>query len=218
MPIIPIQQVPKDVKKWPVLVIDMGFSETNRSAGMASANSGTAPPEDHRFSEIIGEVNTHLENLAADGKNSAILILEAPLSAAFTHEGNPCHRQIELQRNYLPGQRPRSPKGWYYQAGANLSLGSIQFLRSLDIPKAFELHLAEAFYCSVQANENHPDHHAVATELLEAFRGMPGKPLVKPSPETAGGKVVSLPGLEELVPGIPGVLLRPGLELSPATP
>lgn len=210
MPILPINQIPLNVAEMDCYVFDLGFAREAQSVGVATT---LAPPPTGpmTFSAALDFLNARLENAAAE----VLLIMEAPLSMGRTQQGNPCHRNVELKRYYQRGASPRSPKGWYYQAGANLSLGSILFLQAIQIPDHVNVLLAEGFYCSILPDEGHADDQQVASQLLHHALDQPGADLVVPLPERQGGSVVPLPGLAELFGhGVPGVLLRPGLQLN----
>ena len=144
-------------------------------------------------------------------RNKCLLLIEAPLSVALTPLGAPCHRQIELRSAYEKTGAPQSPKGWFYQAGANLSLGSIFFIRGLKVPEDLDVFLIEGFYCSIQRGTEHDSDAYVAEHLRDSLLAHSGKLLIKP--EAVDGKICPLPGLESLVNGIPAVLLRDGLTL-----
>jgi hypothetical protein len=200
--------VSTDVPRTPIFAIDLGFSESDPSVGFAYSDGTEIVNGELLFGDCISEINAWLRKQT----NTCILIVEAPLTMALTVNGNPCHRQIELQRNYQRGRAPRSPKGWYYQAGANLSLGSSVFLQKLLVPDNLILELIEGFYCSVSPDERHADHQEVARHLIRRLHSLVGSELVLPQAETEGGAVYLLPGLEGTINGIPPVLLRDGIE------
>ena len=192
--------------------IDLGFSEEEPTVGVVFQPDADPPGE--TFGDGICRVNSWLARMAAENENQCILVIEAPLSMALTSHGNPCHRQIELQRNYALGASPRGPKGWYYQAGANLSLGSTIFLSNLVVPDGLKILLVEGFYCRVSPDESPASHQQVAERLLQRLLHLK-EPLVTPLPDEPQGTVRVLPGMENLVEGIPGILLRDGLQLKP---
>jgi hypothetical protein len=220
------KRIPDDVSDLPACAIDLGFSELESSVGVAFyPNDGNSPTE-NQFGLGVVRVNNWLRDLAQKtsperakaeraNQTKCVLIVEAPLSMAMTQLGNPCHRQIELRRNYEKKASPRSPKGWYYQAGANLSVGSVVLLKALIVPECVDVQLIEGFYCSVSADESHSSHKDVAKDLLSRLITQNGEALVEPLAESDGGSVMLLPGLDGLVEGIPGVLLRDGLQLKP---
>jgi hypothetical protein len=199
----------------PTCAVDLGFATAQNASNGITFSDGinqVIPPTALCFSAAVALLNQTL--LQFQGRD-ATLILESPLSMAFDHAGNPCHRNVELGRNYRRGARPTTPKGWFYQAGANLTLGSVRFLRSLAIPDNVNVYLIEGFYCSIRPGEEHPPDQVVASILVEHFRSQDRAPLVQPLSETVGGPLQILHGLEDLVPFVPPVLLRPGLVLNP---
>lgn len=210
MPIVAFETpVPANIADIPVCAIDLGFSESDPSVGITCSPATDCEQDEFLFGDGVLLVNSWLENC----RRECVLIVEAPLSMAMTASGNPCHRQIELQRNYQPGRSPRSPKGWYYQAGANLSLGSSLFLQKLFVPDQLTVRLIEGFYCSVSPDEGHATHRDVAAHMVACLYASVGQSLVTPLAEVANGIVQLLPGLQGIVSGIPRVLLRDGLDI-----
>lgn len=213
MPLIAIQEIPGDVSELSVCSIDLGFAKNQPSTGIAFGANDNMESAEMFFGEGVQLVNRWLEELVPKRRSHAVLILEAPLSMAMTADNNPCHRQIELPINYVPGHAPLSPKGWFYQAGANLSLGSTILLRQLHVPKKLKVLLVEGFYCRMGAGEPATPHVVVAQALITKLLENAGAALVTPSPETQGGTTRLLPGVEGIVDGIPGILLREGMRL-----
>lgn len=212
MPIISISSVPSDIVDRSVIVLDLGFSEKKPSVGIASAGiPSLKEPEPLSFGDAIVRLNEALSDLARTGMTSCVLAIEAPLSIALTTAGAPCHRNFELQKHFKVG--PASPKGWFYQAGANLTLGSTVLLRALNVPPGFTVHLCEAFYCAHEPGEVHPADEKVAAQLLAHLLASPGLALKEPKPDAPGGRIEVLPGLEGLIQDPPFVLLRKELEL-----
>ncbi len=195
----------------PVCAVDLGFSKTKVSTGVSVILDGKniVPPKPMQFATAIQAMN----NLLECDHQGLVLILEAPLSFAFTGDGNPCHRHIELRRSYKARSGPISPKGWFYQAGATLSLASLVFLKRLQIPENVVVHLIEGFYCNITKNECHPADPAVAEALAKQFCKRDRPPLIAPRSESCGGRIESLPGVPGLSDRVPPVLLRPELLL-----
>ena len=215
MPIVSPSAIPENIAELSLIVLDLGFSEKKPSVGIASANvPGLVVQEPLSFGEAIICINEAFSMLAGSSVASCVLAIEAPLSIALTEAGAPCHRNFELQRHFTVG--PRSPKGWFYQAGANLTLGSTVLLRALKVPQNLRVFLCEAFYCSHEPGEVHAADEKVAAELLEHLRSSPGVSLKEPKPDTKGGRIEVLPGLENLIQDPPFVLMRKELELKSA--
>lgn len=215
MPMLSLSSIPEDIVDRSVIVLDLGFSEKKPSVGMASAGvPGLKDREPLSFGDAIVRLNGALFDLAGTGVTSCVLAIEAPLSIALTTAGAPCHRNFELKKHFKIG--PTSPKGWFYQAGANLTLGSTVLLRALAVPQNFTVLVCEAFYCAHEPGEVHPADEKVAAELLAHLRASPGLSLKEPKPDAEGGRIEVLPGLEGLIQDPPFVLLRKELELIPA--
>jgi hypothetical protein len=208
-----IDTVPASIDAIPVCCIDLGFSEAETSLGLHFREGLAIESAEVGFAEGILRINDWLKAVAAAKHRECALVIEAPLSMALTSIGNPCHRHIELQRSYEVRCAPRSPKGWYYQAGANLCLGSVIFLRELTVPADLAVLLVEGFFCSISPDEAHPSHLRVAQDLLAQLDELRGQRLVSPQAASEGGTVRVLPGLDTLVTQVPGVLLRRGLQL-----
>lgn len=201
--------LPHNIADLPACAIDLGFSESDTSVGIAFRPDFNGGGSELTFGDCINRVNDWLTHQ----HNQCVIVVEAPLTMALTERGNPCHRHIELQRNYERGCAPRSPKGWYYQAGANLSLGSTILLRELRVPEGLIVLLVEGFYCSTTPDEVHASHQLVAESLLSRLHALAGQSLVTPRAEVCRGTVRLLPSLEDIVDGIPGILLREGLNM-----
>ena len=206
------QAIPPNGANIPVCAVDLGFAKEKLSLGIAFSDRNEPVPG-KSFGAGIEEVSTWLASVKNIGNTEAVLIIEAPLSMALTKANNPCHRQIELQRFYEENAAPVSPKGWFYQAGANLCLGSTIFLRNLTLPEGLKVWLIEGFYCSISLDEAHTDDPDVAALLVELFRDPANCGLVEPKAESGSEAVTLLPGLEEIVEGVPRILLRRELRL-----
>lgn len=195
----------------PVCAVDLGFSKKKFTTGVnfIHGSEQIIPPRTFVFSKAIAALNEQFANTQHD----IVLIVEAPLSIAFSADANPCHRQIELRRNYCARKSPISPKGWFYQAGANLSLASMFFIRGLDVPKDVTVHLIEGFYCNIVKNDTHPADAHVAETLVTHFQDEKRPDLVAPRPENSDGIMQALPGIPALDGKFPPVLLRPELKL-----
>ena len=148
-------------------------------------------------------------------------MLEAPLSRAFSADGCPCHRDLELHRNYLASGKLKSPKGWFYGAGACMSLAAVavlEFLRSPEFPDSEKapLYLVEGFFskhAQEPTNIKH-GHKCVAAHLLREALKSPAPALHFPLSECGG----ALRPLSKVLMGdlIPSILLRRELHLKNA--
>jgi len=114
------------------LFIDLGFSATSKSTGWVRSS-------DEAKALTYGRAVTDLITAAGARAPTLNLVLEAPLSVAFTRDGNPTMRTIERRK----GQRPRP---WYSGAGAAVLLAAMHLLRKLqDAPRRRDIFLFEGF-------------------------------------------------------------------------
>ena len=192
------------IRNLPVCSVDMGFSPL-ATVGIATSNH--LINNEFHFSVgkglIIEWVNQH---------PACVLLLEAPLSGAFTEEG-PCMRHLERARNYAQPNRPRHPYPWYLNSGAAMSIATVHFFHGLPVNFPNMVYLVESYYPNVGNPPPQPRHLNVAIELLTAFVG--GQALIAPLSAEPNGAMQVLPGLSSHFTTIPPVVLRPGLVLNP---
>src|SRR5579871_2867701 len=105
-----------------VISVDLGFSETAASCGLTWR--GCKTPHGLPFGACVRRVVE-----LVDKADSVALVLEAPLSATFTTEGNPVARDYGATRSN--GRSMESGRGWYYGPGAIVALAAVFFLRGL---------------------------------------------------------------------------------------
>ena len=96
------------------IFVDIGFSHARRTSGIAS---GADEPEEILFGDLADRIADRLRS----GSGPANLLIESPLSVAFTATGNPAPRTIERW-----GRRRRD---WYSGAGAAVLLATLHLLR-----------------------------------------------------------------------------------------
>jgi hypothetical protein len=135
----------------PILAVDMGFSGKSASSGYAyrAAAERQAFAENKTFADCLQAVAGQID-LAGE----LILIIEAPLSAAFDRKGNPQPRGA-FESN------PR-PRWWSLGPGAAMSLAAMHFLKRLvdRIAGNSKCHLVEGYV--VGANSGHDADVAIA--------------------------------------------------------
>jgi len=145
-----------NLRDLPVVAIDLGFSGSKASCGLAFRESqGTdVVPKNYRFDACVKKA----ADLIASHKDS-VLILEAPLSASFNADGNP---QSRGDFEGIP-----KPRWWSLRAGAAMALAAQYFLKSLSqrIPKDVRCNLIEGFVTGADSG-NDAD---VATSLLNSL-------------------------------------------------
>ena len=119
----------RDCGEW--IFVDMGFAQSAKSCGIAM---GDCEPIAVRYDEL-GRCVAHAVN---NGSGPMNLLIEAPLSVAFTAQGCPAGRTIE--------KRGRRTRYWYVGAGAATLLAAMHLLRRLhDMHPSREIRLFEGF-------------------------------------------------------------------------
>ena len=135
----------------------MGVSGSSKSCGVALAVPGEElEAEAYHYGNAAATVADFLKK-----HRGGVVILEAPLSAAFNTKGNPRPRG-----DFEDGDRPR---WWSFGAGAQMALSALYFCRRLDefLPKNLLIHLIEGFVVGDESGA----HAEVAHRLAQAFQG-----------------------------------------------
>jgi hypothetical protein len=141
-----------DVDGTKLLVIDIGYSSTRHTCGVAW--SGQSEAEECTFGEAIEK---SADVLGLQGNGRTVLVLEAVLSMRHDSKGNPGIR----------GAFERG-RGWYYGAGAVTLIAAQRFLSELAmrLPEPQTVVLAEAFL----THKRTPGSHAAdASKILAEF-------------------------------------------------
>jgi len=155
---IPVQsrQSEGGLRNLPLIAVDLGFAgDGNRSCGVAWGNE-PASCEEMEFGAAVSRVSELLQI-----NRESVLILEAPLSGAFSASGNPCARgefEREPQRRY-----------WYVQPGSGIALAAELFVRRPIQAVGLEngtVHIVEGFVTRVTGQHR---HKRVAVALRRAF-------------------------------------------------
>ena len=111
--------------------VDVGFSRESKTSGLL-VNDGQ--PIEVTFNDLRQE----LLKLTKQEGPAINLVLEAPLSVAFTRDGNPAGRSIE--------RRGTEHRYWYAGLGCQVTLAAAYLLRSiLAVQSTREIRLFEAF-------------------------------------------------------------------------
>lgn len=144
------------LRSLPVVAVDLGFSGSIKSCAVATRDPKlrTCTAEKMRFAECVDFVVSRLSSF-----KRCVLIVEAPLSAAFDHLGNPAPRgSFE--------SRPK-PRWWSIGAGAAMALAAQYLLREccVTVPPSSRQYLIEGFVTGADSG----DHAVVAKRLLETF-------------------------------------------------
>lgn len=139
----------------PLLAVDMGLSGSSKSCGVSQMGHNSSISARHYFADAIRTVADFFRS-----HGSGVLILEAPLSAAFDVDGDPCARGFF--------EKTGKPRWWNLRAGASMALASLHFchrLREL-LPEDIGIHLVEGFVVGLDSVA----HEIVAERMAKAFR------------------------------------------------
>ena len=118
-----VRQNKKLLEDW--IFVDIGFARQDNSCGVAI---GTDVAKKVEFAELVKLV---VRAVQKEGK-SLNLLLEAPLSMAFTKAGNPWPRNFEWSTRSQGNDSPQwfkdlidpSERFWYSRAGASTKAGA----------------------------------------------------------------------------------------------
>jgi hypothetical protein len=109
-----VAEIHRESGEW--LFVDIGFSRDGATCGVLA---GSGKPEAVSFATLKKRV---LDSIARRGSQLNLLV-EAPLSVAFTAKGNPTGRSVERQ-----GSRTRY---WYVGLGSTVLLATAYLLRAV---------------------------------------------------------------------------------------
>jgi len=114
------------------LFVDIGFSTRQRSCAVLRDHG---EPKVMEFTDLQASIVHELLR----NELPLNLVVEAPLSIAFTERGNPAPRSIEIQKG-------KTPRSWYVGAGAAVLLAATYIMRSVfEAQRRRELRLFEGF-------------------------------------------------------------------------
>lgn len=152
--------------------VDVGFARDGKTSGFL-INNGT--PQVLTFSEL----RRQLLELVTAAEQPLNLVLEAPLSAAFTGAGNPTGRSMERE-----GKKHRY---WYAGLGCQVTVAAAYLLRAIHENQAKrEVRLFEAFvsFKSRGTKSSHVDDVLAMRSVAWAEASYVGK--IIPPEEIAG--------------------------------
>lgn len=144
--------------------VDMGFSDGKRSCGfLADGDDDADGPEELTFAELQARLTKRVSTRGGPLN----LVLEAPLSVAFSAKGNPTWRDFE-RRPCRKG--PCQTRYWYVGLGCAVLVATTYLLRSLVAarPKR-DVRLFEGFV-SFKAKEVARSHKQDVEQLRAAAR------------------------------------------------
>ena len=107
----------QDSGQW--LIVDIGFSETENSCGVWNDAWNVKEPKAVTFAALVELAKKEIQKDVEEPLN---LLIEAPLSVAFTKDGNPTLRICDSQ----DGKKRR----WYVNAGGTTLMLPVGFCGS----------------------------------------------------------------------------------------
>lgn len=155
MPIIragTVNEVHPESGDW--VFVDLGFAQDGqKSCGLLEADHD---PNIYTFGGLLDR----LKVLVADGEVPLNLVLEAPLSVAFSSQGNPLGRLVEKHRD-------GRTRYWYVGLGCSVLTSATYLLRQLtDSPRTRDIRLFEGFVSFKPKGQN-SDHCADVLALRQ---------------------------------------------------
>lgn len=172
----------EDVQKidnW--FIVDIGFSNSSKSCGVVTVESGNAPAglSDKDGNIYYGALIKKFQDFA-EAKIKIGLVIEAPLSIAFNNtpdkvrNGNPVGRKEIEQENSSSEKEEniQSSRYWYVGAGATVTLATINFLNQIKVlsEKLPDIYLYEGLVSFKNPNESKQSHWADASDLHDAIQ------------------------------------------------
>src|SRR5438874_1419213 len=124
-----VSEVQRDSGEW--IFADVGFSRNASSCGLLVGNG---EPSEMTFGKFVASI----AQAAARGDSPLNLLIEAPLSVAFTGDGNPTGRSVE--------RRGRESRYWYAGLGCSVLVATMHLLQAVlaEHPRG-EIRLFEGF-------------------------------------------------------------------------
>ena len=114
-----LEEISRQSGQW--AFVNLGFAEKARSCGLVVDDGD---PAELTFSGLLNQVS----RLVQAGRAPLNLVIEAPLSAAFTRAGNPTGRTIE--------RRGAQTRYWYVGLGCSVLVAATYLLRSIEEEKS----------------------------------------------------------------------------------
>lgn len=141
--------------------VDVGFSRSGKTGGLLLHDG---EPRELTFAQLGAE----LVSLARGAPSPMNLVLEAPLSAAFTAEGNPAGRAMEKD--------DANHRYWYAGLGCQVTIAAAYLLRAmLDSDPTRDIRLYEAFVSFKGKGKGKRSSHAADVLAMRAVSwGSPG--------------------------------------------
>jgi hypothetical protein len=144
-----VEEIHWDSGNW--IFLDIGFSEKLKTCGLCI---GEDAPVNLRFGDMKAKVAASVQTSSRPSN----LVIEAPLSVAFTKSGNPTGRAIEVQEG-------KNPRYWYLQGGAAVMVAAQYLIHHLmNEAVGSEIRLFEGFVSFKPKHEK--TDHSKDVELL----------------------------------------------------
>jgi hypothetical protein len=122
-------------------ILDVGFARQRRSCGLVLPNS---KPQCLTF----GEATQCIITFVSTASSPVNLVIEAPLSVAFTHDGNPTGRTVESQNGLN--------RYWYVGLGTSVMVAALYLIKALPAGSgAPPVRLFEGFVSFKRAASDH---------------------------------------------------------------
>lgn len=147
-------------------ILDIGFARTSKTCGLL------LPGEQSRCVQY-GEARRLLTTMVGDSSEPINLVIEAPLSVAFTSSGNPTGRSVE--------HRPGSSRCWYFGLGCSVLVAALYLIKDLaDAGTSVPVRLFEGFV-SFKARSGRSSHLADVEALQQVISNPSSESVVAPA-------------------------------------
>jgi hypothetical protein len=165
-----VEETRRDTGMW--AFVDVGFSREGKTAGLLLHDG---QPRELTFAQLQAE----LVALATCSAQPLSLVLEAPLSAAFTSNGNPAGRAME--------KGEAGHRYWYAGLGCQVTVAAAYLVRAmLESGVARDVRLFEGFV-SFKDKGKRSSHSADVLAMRAVAWGLPGATGHVLSPERLAG-------------------------------
>ena len=145
-------EITPDCGEW--IIVDIGFSMNSKSCGVGSIDD---PPVEVQFYEMLKIVTQRIR----EAKGVVNLLIEAPLSVAFSSKGNPTGRTVEKENG--------KTRYWYVGAGATVTLAVMNLIDSIRGSDDKEIRLFEGFV-SFKGSSSKSDHSKDVRALIDVVK------------------------------------------------
>jgi hypothetical protein len=145
-----VEELKRDSGEW--LFVDVGFAQRSRSCGFLLGNG---EPVELTFADLVSRGG----DVASEPRGALNLLIEAPLSVAFTAAGNPTGRSFERQ--------PSGTRYWYVGLGCSVCIAALYFLHGIRHQSRREIRLFEGF-ASFKPKGNRSSHAGDVLKLRDA--------------------------------------------------